>query len=74
MATISKVEDLALKLTVPERATLASRLLRSLPEFLLDKDDGVAEALRRREELIADPSIGISMDELRSRVSEKFEI
>ena len=43
MATILKMEDLALQLSVSERATLASKLLRSLPEFLQDEDDGVAD-------------------------------
>ena len=37
-------------------------------------DDSVAEALRRRDELIADPSIGISMDELRTGISERFDL
>lgn len=73
---MSKVEELAFQLSVPERATLASKLLRSLPEFLRDDDDddGVAEAMRRREELVANPEIGISFDDLRGRLSERFEI
>ena len=63
MATILKMEDLALQLSVSERATLASKLLRSLPEFLQDEDDGVAEAMLRRDELIANPEIGISPED-----------
>ncbi len=43
MANISTVEELALGLSTSERATLASKLLRSLPEFMRDDDDGVAE-------------------------------
>ncbi|MEQ1605543.1 MAG: addiction module protein [Pyrinomonadaceae bacterium] len=74
MANISTVEELALELSTSERATLASKLLRSLPEFMRDDDDGVAEATRRYEELIANPEIGISFEELRRRISERFEI
>lgn len=74
MANISTVEELALELSTSERATLASKLLRSLPEFMRDDDDGVAEATRRYEELVANPEIGISFEELRRRISERFEI
>lgn len=74
MANISTVEELALGLSTSERATLASTLLRSLPEFMRDDDDGIAEATRRYDELIANPEIGISFEELRLRVSERFDI
>ena len=74
MANISTVEELALGLSTSERATLASKLLRSLPEFLRDDDEGVAEAVRRRDELIANPEMGISFGELRSRIAERFDI
>lgn len=74
METMSKVEELAFQLSVSERATLASKLLRSLPEFVRDDDDGVEEATRRYEELIANPEIGISFEELRRRISERFDI
>lgn len=74
MSTIAEVESLAFQLSVSERARLASRLLESLPEVLSDDDDGVAEAMRRREELLADPSIGMTPEELRERISERFGI
>lgn len=74
MSTIAEVESLAFQLSVTERARLASKLLESLPEMLRDEDEGVAEALRRREELIANPETGISVDELRNRIAERFEI
>ncbi len=74
METMAKIEELAFQLSVTERATLASKLLRSLPEFSRDDDEGVAEAMRRRDELIANPEIGISFEELRSRIAERFEI
>ena len=72
MSTISEIEALAFQLSVTERATLASRLPDSLPEILSEHDGGVAEAMRRRDELIADPTIGITMDELRQDVSKRF--
>jgi len=74
MSTIAEVEALAFELSVSERATLASRLLESLPEVLSDEDGGVAEALRRRDELIADPTIGITVDEVKERLSRKFSL
>ncbi len=74
MSTISEVEALAFELSVSERATLASRLLESLPDVFSDEDGGTAEALRRREELIADPTIGITMDEMKELISKRFSI
>jgi putative addiction module component (TIGR02574 family) len=65
---------MALKLTTAERAQLASKLLESLPPVLVDDDGGVAEAFRRQEELQADPDIGISMEELRTKISERFDL
>ncbi len=74
MSTMSNLKELALNLPVSDRASLASILLRSLPEVLNDHDGGVAEARRRRDELNANPEIGISPEELRKRISETFEI
>lgn len=74
MTPVSEVEQLALKLPVSERAALATSLLRSLPPILHDEDEGFAEATRRRDELLANPSIGISHDELRDRISKRFDI
>ena len=74
MADISTVEELALGLTTSERATLASKLLRSLPEFMRDDDDGYAEAMRRRDEFLADPGVGITPEELRRRIAESFDV
>ncbi len=74
MSTISNVKELALQLPVSDRASLASILLRSLPEVLNDEDGGVAEALKRRDELNANPEIGISPEELRKRISERFDV
>lgn len=68
MATLSEIKALAMELTVPERATLASHLLHSLPPAFEDDDDGVAEALRRAAEMDADPSMCITFDELKHSV------
>ncbi len=64
MATLSEIQNLAMKLTVSERATLASILLHSLPPEFEDDDEGLAEALRRRAEMEADPSMCITLEEL----------
>lgn len=70
MVNFSDIEAQAMKLTVSERAMLASNLLHSLPPAFDDDDDddGVAEALRREAEMDADPSMCISLDELKRAV------
>ena len=68
MSTILEVEKLALDLTEQERATLAANLLDSLPGILSDKDDGVAEAMRRDAEMEADLAQTISLAELDSQI------
>ena len=65
MQTFSEVEQEAMKLPEAQRATLASRLLASLPAVLSDDDEGVAEALRRDAELERDPAAGMRLEELR---------
>jgi putative addiction module component (TIGR02574 family) len=74
MSRVSDVEALAFQLSVSERATLASKLLDSLPEVLSDEDGGAGEAMRRRDELIADPSIGITMEDIRESMSKRFDL
>jgi len=71
MPTITEVENLALNLSESERAVLAARLLGSLPSVLHDKDEGIAEALRRDTELDADPSLGISLEELDKQIQRR---
>ena len=71
MATISDVEKLAFDLPESDRALLAAHLLRSLPSILLDEDEGMAEALRRDAELDADPSIGVTLEELDDRIRNR---
>ena len=68
MSTIIEVEKLALDLPERERAMLAANLLQSLPGILSDEDDGVAEALRRDDEMETDPSQNLSLTELDSHI------
>ena len=65
MQTLSEIEQEALRLPEAERATLASRLLDSLPAMLSDDDEGVAEALRRDADLERDPTSGLTLEQLR---------
>jgi putative addiction module component (TIGR02574 family) len=66
MTTIAEIEAEAMRLTESERAILATRLLGSLPAVLFEEDFGVAEAMRRDEELDRDPSAGMTLEELRA--------
>ena len=68
VATITEVEKLALDLPESQRAVLAAHLLGSLPSVLHDEDEGIAEALRRDAELDANPSLGISLNQLDERI------
>jgi Putative addiction module component len=69
MPTLQELEPQALALTQHERADLAASLLSSLPPILDDEDEGVAEALRREAETVADPSAAISLQELERGIS-----
>jgi putative addiction module component (TIGR02574 family) len=71
MATIAEVEKLALDLPETERAVLAAHLLGSLPSVLHDEDEGIAEALRRDAEFEANPSLGMSLEELDQRIESR---
>lgn len=63
MVTLTEIESLAFKLPESDRAKLAADLLDSLRGVLTDDDEGVAEALRRSEEMEHDPSVCLSHDE-----------
>jgi hypothetical protein len=71
MATNIEVEKLALDLPEAQRAILAARLLRSLPAILQERDDGVAEALSRDSDFEANPSLGLSQEELDDRIGRR---
>jgi hypothetical protein len=72
MATAIEIEKLALDLPERERAALAANLLESLPGILSDEDEGVAEALRRDDELERDPKQTITLAQLDSHVRSRF--
>ncbi|MEO5712602.1 MAG: addiction module protein [Luteolibacter sp.] len=66
MNSLSDIELQAMRLSVPDRAKLATRLLHSLPSpGFDDDDDGVAESMRRSAEMDADPSTCMTFDELK---------
>jgi hypothetical protein len=71
VATIAEVEKLALDLPESQRAVLAAHLLSSLPAVLHDEDGGIAEALRRDAELDANPSAGISLEQLDRKIERR---
>jgi len=72
MSVVAEAEKLAFSLTESQRAKLAEKLLVSLRPVLDSEDDGVAEALRRRQELVEHPEIAISLDDLDSMVKERY--
>jgi len=63
MVTLAEIETLAFGLPESDRAKLAAGLLDSLPGVLVDEDEGLAEALRRSEEMDRDPSVCLSHEE-----------
>jgi putative addiction module component (TIGR02574 family) len=71
VARIAEVEKLALDLPEHQRAMLAAHLLGSLPSVLHDEDEGIAEALRRDAELDANPSAGLSLEQLDQQIEPR---
>ena len=71
MATINEVEKLAFDLSESQRALLAAHLLDSLSPVLHDEDEGLAEAKRRDAELDANPSSGVSVEQLDRQVGSR---
>jgi len=73
MSAIAEAEKLVFGLSEKDRAALVGKMIRSLPSpGWDDDDDGVAEALRRSDELKENPELGISIEELDRRMSERF--
>jgi len=71
MVTLTEIESLAFKLPQSDRAKLAADLLDSLPGVLDDEDEGIAEALRRSEEMDRDPSVCLTHDEFLKALGRK---
>jgi len=68
---VDQIASEALRLPEKERASLASRLLRSLPPVVFDDDEGVAEALCRDAELDADPTQAMTLRDLDSHIQQR---
>ena len=68
MVTLTEIETLAFTLPESDRARLAAGLLDSLPGVLSDDDEGLAEALRRSEEMDRDPSVCLTHEEFLNAV------
>ncbi len=64
MLTLEHIKEQAMALGESERARLATDLLLYLPPVLEDEDDGLQEAMRRDAEMDADPSMGMTLEEL----------
>jgi putative addiction module component (TIGR02574 family) len=71
MATIAEIEKLAQDLSENDRAVLAAHLLGSLPPVFHDEDEGIAEALRRDADLEANPSGGLTLEQLDQRIHHR---
>lgn len=71
MATVTEIEQLALNLSESQRAVLAAHLLSTLPSVLHDKDEGIAEALRRDADLDTNPSLGMSLEQLDYQIERR---
>lgn len=63
MVTFAEIENLVFALPESDRAKLAANLLDSLPGVLVEDDQGLAEALRRSEEMDRDPSVSLTHEE-----------
>ena len=69
--SVADVEKLAFELPERDRAVLAANLLQSLPSVLSAADEGVAEAVRRDEELTTGSVHVISLDQLEARIQSQ---
>jgi len=72
MSVITAAEELALGLSVADRAKLATTLLRSLPAVNADDDGGLSLAIERDRALDAHPTRGITLEELDRRLTQRF--
>ena len=71
MMTLTEVESLAFELPEQQRATLASRILDTLPPLFADTDDGISEAGRRDTELDLDPGKVINLQQFDRLIAER---
>jgi putative addiction module component (TIGR02574 family) len=71
MVTLAEIENLVFQLPESDRARLAADLLDSLPGVLIEDDEGLAEALRRSEEMDRDPSACLTHEEFLNAVGRR---
>jgi putative addiction module component (TIGR02574 family) len=71
MVTLTEIGSMVLKLPESDRARLAADLLDSLPGVLAEEDEGLAEALRRSEEMDRDPSVCLTHEEFLKAVGRQ---
>lgn len=71
MVTLAEIESMMLKLPESDRARLAADLLDSLPGVLAEDDEGLAEALRRSEEMDRDPWVCLTHEEFLKAVGRQ---
>jgi hypothetical protein len=71
--SVDQIAAEALRLSENERASLASRLLESLPPVAFDDDQGIDEALRREAELDHNPAEGMTLRKMDSHVKRRRE-
>ncbi len=63
MVLLAEIETLAFSLPESNRAKRAAQLLDSLPAVAVDGDEGLAEALRRSQEMDRDPSVFLTHEQ-----------
>jgi hypothetical protein len=68
MQSLIELQRLAMELNETDRAVLAAHRLASLPAVLDDDDEGLAEAVRRADELNRKPDTAISLEELQKSI------
>jgi hypothetical protein len=71
VTTLCEIEKSALELPEAQRARLAAHLLQSLSPGLDEKDEGIAEAVRRDAELGADPSQDMDLEEFDAQLRQR---
>lgn len=72
MSAISDAENIVLNLPPRERGEFAAKLIASLRSFDEEEDAVIAEALRRSQEMKANPEMAITLDELDRKLRERF--
>ena len=71
MVTIIEIDKLALELSENERAVLSAHLVGSLPPVIEDAGEGIAEARRCDAEFEANPSRGLSLEQVDQLVNRR---